>query len=205
MFRLTSLISRPIARLIARFCAVIVSTAAMIAIAPPGRTGQLADGTVFFESATSIEDRVGVPGGRLNFVIAVPDDAREPLSRVAIEQIDGFDRGWRFDLDATRAQRQELSGDRSDDATAVAVSISAADDRELEQLTVEFAEPIAPGQRVTIQLRLYYTPRTSGVYQWRVQAFPAGERSQPQTLGTERFQFLTRPSPNQSPPLTTSC
>ncbi len=196
MSRLTLSTIRPITR-----CLIaIVTTAATIAIAPPGRTGQLADGTVFFESAlqleaaTSIEDRVGIPGGRLNFVIAVPDDAREPLSRVAIEQIDGFDRGWRFDLDATRAQRQELSrsGDRSDEATAVAVSISAADERELEQLTVEFAEPIVPGQRVTIQLRLYYTPRSSGVYQWRVRAFPAGERSQPQTLGTARFQFMTR-------------
>jgi len=186
--------------------ATIAATIATIAIAAPARTGQLADGTVFFESAlqleaaTSFEDRTGVPGGRITLIVAVPEDAREPLASLAIEQVAGFDRGWRFDLEATRAEATAISAispsaDRETDRddAAVDVSIVADDARDLDRLEVQFAEPIAPGQRVALRLRLHYTPRASGVYQWRVRAFPAGDRSQPQTLGTARFHFMNRP------------
>ncbi|MGD1904234.1 MAG: DUF2808 domain-containing protein [Geitlerinemataceae cyanobacterium] len=178
---------------------------AIATLAAPARTGQLADGTTFFESAldlesaVSFEDRTSVPGGRITFTVAVPEDAREPLSQLEFEQINGFDRGWRFDLDSTRAERRALSSDSDatdagkDVDTDVEVTIVAEDARNLDRLAVQFVEPIAPGERVTLRLRLHYTPRASGVYQWRVRAAPTGDRAQAQTLGVARFHFTNRP------------
>ena len=164
-----------------------------LAIAPlPGRTVQLADGTIWFERPPSLADasttRNSAYANRPTyyFTLDVPTDAGEPLGRIAITQRDFTTASGRirYDLNDSVAFFGTRR-DRGDRLPIQAVNF----DPETASVSVTLAEPIAPGNTVTLGLRPYRNPRRSGVYLFGVTAFPAGDQAHGQFLGYGRLHF----------------
>lgn len=148
---------------------------------------QLRDGTVYFVQppdlveATTTFNSVNVWGATYYFTINVPENAGEPLQRVAITQREGTD-NIRFDLEDSRA----FVGTRSHKGARL--TLGSITNRE-KKTSVIFDPPVTPGQTVTIGLRPVQNPRSSGVYLFGVTAFPVGEKSHGQFLGFGRLHF----------------
>ncbi|MGF1992471.1 MAG: DUF2808 domain-containing protein [Nostoc sp. ZfuVER08] len=156
---------------------------------PATQAVQLRDGTVYFvqpprliEAVTIYKD-VNFPGGTYYFTINVPENAGEPLGKVAIAQREGGEY-IQYDLDDTRA----FVGTRDRKGTPLTLG-SVTKERKTRTITVNFDPPVTPGQTITIGLRPYSNPSFSGVYLLGVTAFPVGEKSHGQFLGFGRFQF----------------
>ena len=150
---------------------------------------QLADGTVYFAdppeliSATTTFKEVYVWGAKYYFSINVPENAGEPLQRVAIAQKQGTE-DIRFDLKETKA----FMGTAGDKGPRLELG-EVTRERKTSTVFVTFNPPVPPGQTVTISLSPDRNPRFSGVYLFGVTAFPAGEKSHGQFLGFGRLQF----------------
>jgi hypothetical protein len=149
----------------------------------------LADGTVYFVQpprllkATTTQSATYAWSATYYFTLDVPQNAGEPLQKVAIAQHEGID-VLRYDLKATQAFLGEPRGKRQ----AVALS-EVIGDRKTRTVSVTFDPPIAPGQTVTIGLHPVRNPNIGGVYLFGVTAFPAGEKTHGQFLGFGRLHF----------------
>jgi hypothetical protein len=156
---------------------------------------ELSDGRVYFEQPPSLvassttQNAVAISSVTYYFTISVPENAGEPLQRVTIAQRDGdsVTRRVEYDLEDTRAF-MGTRGDRGEDIPLGEVTFDA----ETLTVSVDFAEPIAPGNVVTIRLEPERNPRSGGVYLFGVTAFPTGETPYGQFLGYGRFQFYER-------------
>jgi hypothetical protein len=146
---------------------------------------QFADGTVHFVAvprlvqARTTNNNTGYFGATYYFTVSVPKDAGEPLQQLAFEQEEGLNR-IRFLPLRTRAfaderRRQPIPSNAQVDDQGIA--------------SVQFDPPIAPGNTLVVGLRARRNPDTEGVYLFRVTAFPAGEKSQGQSLGFGRLHF----------------
>lgn len=58
-----------------------------------------------------------------------------------------------------------------------------------KKLTIYFAKPVEIPQTITLAISPYRNPDLSGIYQFRVTAFPGGELPRGQFLGYARFNF----------------
>lgn len=151
--------------------------------------GELRGGVRFFnsppqlvESATTFNG-VSIPAAKYYFTISLPEQAGEPLSRVVFQQQPNPD-PINFYPDQTFA----FFGYRRNRGEQIALQ-SVNWDRDMGKITVVFVESIPPGQTVTIMLKPWRNPDVSGVYQFRVFAFPLGDNAQAMDLGVARFQF----------------
>jgi hypothetical protein len=158
------------------------------AIALPGRSVQLADGTVHFNrppalvAASTSQAATRMPTATHYFTLALSAEAGEPLQRVEIAP-DGSDR-LRYRLEET----QVFLGDRHQRGPAIGVA-TTTQDPETGVVRVQLAAPVQPGQTVTMGLRVRRNPRWDGVYLFGVTAFPAGDRVQGQFIGYGRIHF----------------
>ncbi|MFN9175198.1 MAG: DUF2808 domain-containing protein [Synechocystis sp.] len=134
------------------------------------------------ESSTTFNG-VSIPAAKYYFTIALPDGADNPLAKVVFQSQDSPD-PINFELEKTEA----FIGDRQQRGQTVPLNPTEFN-RETGQLTVNFATPIAPGETVTIRLKPVKNPDVPGVYQFRLFAFPAGDKVQSMDLGIARFQF----------------
>lgn len=152
---------------------------------PVAQSLQLADGTVHFVQiprlieAYATHNTVRTWGSTYYFELSIPVDAGEPLQQVTISQ-KGFDR-ISFNLAGTVA----YGGPRRN----YPLPIVEVSQDEQEQVSVYFDPPVSPGELVTIGLRPYRNPRTSGVYLFGVTVYPAGEKSYGNYLGSGRIHF----------------
>lgn len=147
---------------------------------------ELADGTTYFanvprlENARTTYNSARVFGATYYFTLHVPDDAGEPLQRVVFNQQQGVD-PISFNLKRTQAymnqQKKQL------------LPIAEASTDEKGSISIFFDPPISPGETITIGLRPYRNPRSSGVYLFGVTAFPQGEQAHGQFLGYGRLHF----------------
>lgn len=150
---------------------------------------QLRDGTVYFVQPPDLVDakttfnNVNMWGAKYYFTINIPENAGEPLQRVTITQQEG---GYdvRFDLEDSRA----FIGTPSDKGERLTLG-EVTKERETQTVSVTFDPPVPPGKTITIDLRPVRNPMFSGVYLFRVTAFPPGEKSHGQFLGFGRFHF----------------
>jgi hypothetical protein len=158
------------------------------AIALPGRAVQLADGTVYFDrppallGASTTQAGTNVPFAVHYFSLVLSAEAGEPLQRIEIAQ-DRSDRLY-YRLDETRA----FVGERRQRGEAIALR-TVTQDPDTGVVNIELAEPVAPGQTMTVGLRVRRNPRWDGVYLFGVKAFPAGDRAYGQFLGYGRIHF----------------
>ncbi|HEY9642399.1 MAG TPA: DUF2808 domain-containing protein [Coleofasciculaceae cyanobacterium] len=137
-------------------------------------------------NATTTERRTTASGATYYFTLSVPEDAGEPLQRIAIAQKDGSDsfRMVQYRTDNTRA----FIGTPRKRGDALAVGETTFDSN-TQTVTVTFAEPVAPGQTVTVGLRPTRNPVVDGIYLFGVTAYPAGNNSYGQFLGYGRLNF----------------
>lgn len=169
---------------------------AALTLALPLQAIQSGDGTVFFDRAPSLVDtfasnRTVASGSRVgySFDLTIPEDAGEPLQRVAIVQLNGESAAR--DIDYKVEKTQAFVGKhrrRGEELTLSSVDFN--DDT--QTVTVTFDPPIPPGTDVTIRLRPERNPRREGLYQFGVTAFPQGEPAHGQFLGFGRLQFFQR-------------
>jgi len=158
-------------------------------LSPAVLAAELRGGIRFFsrppqllESSTTFNG-VSIPAAKYYFTIALPDGAGNPLAKVVFQSQDSPD-PIDFELDKTAA----FIGDRQQRGQTIPLNPTEFN-RETGQLTVSFATPIAPGETVTIRLKPVKNPDVPGVYQFRLFAFPAGDKVQSMDLGIARFQF----------------
>lgn len=161
-------------------------------IVQPASSVTLSDGTVNFvgvprlEEASTTFNQTYVWGATYYFTISIPEDAGEPLQRIAIAQTEGSD-DIEFDLRESRA----YEGTRRHRGNAIAL-LAATPKNNRQTLEITFDPPVSPGKTVTIALQPLQNPRYGGVYLFGVTAFPAGEKVRGQFLGFGRLHFYER-------------
>lgn len=155
----------------------------------PASSVTLSDGTVNFvgvprlEGASTTFNQTSVWGATYYFTIVVPENAGEPLQRIAIAQTEGGD-DIDFDLEDSRA----FEGTRRHQGNAVAL-YAATPNKDKQKLEVSFNPPVSPGKTLTIALKPVRNPRYGGVYLFGVTAFPPGEKARSYFLGYGRLHF----------------
>lgn len=148
-----------------------------------GQTIFEASPTILDVSTTSTKARLSIV--KYHLIVKIPANAGEPLQAIKIEQRKNFPDSIIFDQNQTRAflgdsHQQELT-----------LSPTAMKEKEMSpgEITVIFAQPIPPGNLVTIELKPKNNPRFSGIYQFGVTAYPQGENPQGLYLGSRRINI----------------
>ncbi|MBD2447461.1 DUF2808 domain-containing protein [Nostoc sp. FACHB-152] len=148
----------------------------------------LGSGTIAFEqpprlvSASTPYNDASASNTTYYFTVEVPATTKESLQQVTFTQVSGIEK-IEFNQNNTAA----FLGTRDRRGEKLAVKSLSSNDN--QNFTVNFAQPIQPGQTVTIALRTYRNPSNSGVYLFGVKAFPSGEQTVGQFLGVGRLQF----------------
>lgn len=120
-------------------------------------------------------------------VLDLLPDSGEPLGSITLQQNQGVDRFFQFRLDSTRAYVGEP---RNFGAEIPVAQTTFDDDKRL--LTVQFAQPVAAGQRITVVVNPQLNPDVAGTYLWGITAYPAGEQPSGQFLGFGRINIYDR-------------
>ncbi len=150
---------------------------------------ELADGVTYFLhpprflGATSSQDGTYIWGATYYFTLAVPENAGEPLQKVAIVQEGGLGRPL-FDSSSTEA----FEGTRNRRGKPLAIQ-NINLEPEIPALMIEFDPPISPGKTVTIRLYPVRNPGVAGTYFYGITAFPAGKKPYGQYIGVGQIQI----------------
>jgi hypothetical protein len=155
---------------------------AAVAQTLPGGISFFAVPPLLTDSATTF-DAVSVPTPKYYFTIAVPDNAEADLAKVEVQRQDSPD-----PIEFLPDRTQAFNGDRQNLGQPIPLQTTLWDPN-TGRLVVNFAEPVSPGQTVTIRLVPIQNPDVPGVYQFRLFAIPAGANTQSIDLGVARFQF----------------
>ncbi|MEM8544588.1 MAG: DUF2808 domain-containing protein [Cyanobacteria bacterium P01_H01_bin.119] len=134
-------------------------------------------------STTTTRDRASARNPVYQFVLTLPEGAGEPLGRVTITPRNPRSARWRFRLERSQAYSRTPAGQ------SVELLASAQQDPETAAITVEFAEPISPGQQVIITLHPSRNPRRGGEYLFGIEAAPAAARPQSYFVGYGRIRI----------------
>lgn len=154
----------------------------------PVLAARLPNNRVVFDRAPTLAEASVLPStqtedGQLQLVIEVPVDAGEPLEALVVQpRREGS--GFAFDPTATTAYLSQPS------AEVIAVPLASVGGVMMspDQVLVVFANPIEPGNQVTVVLHPQHPP-VPGLYQFGVTAYPAGDSPVGQFLGYEVIQF----------------
>ena len=159
-----------------------------LTVAPVGAV-EFPDGRVAFEKsprllgARATFDGVGVRRVKYYFTLSLPADSGEPLQAVTIAQQPNSET-IEFLLEETVAVLGASS--RKGEPIEIAAVIQA---EEGSPITVELARPIAPGETLTVGVVARRNPRFGGIYLFRVEALPEGEKPLALALGLGRLTF----------------
>ncbi len=173
--------------------AIITATIAVVQVCNFGQSQaiQLQDGTVYFAEpprlvkAATTYNEVYLWGATYYFTVSLPENAGEPLQKLTINQHEGVDH-IHFDLKNSFA----FEGTRSHKEQKIELK-NVVSDRKTRTVSLTFDPPVSPGQTITIGLKPWQNPTTSGVYLFGVTAFPRGEKSHGQFLGFGRLHFYS--------------
>jgi hypothetical protein len=114
------------------------------------------------------------------FTIDIPADAGAPLQQIVFQQIEGAG----YPGFSTRETHAYEGGDRNAEIPLNLVS----NDTDKKIVTVVFDPPVEPGRQITVALKAHRNPR-DGTYLFEAKAYPPGENSLPQRLGTRQLRF----------------
>jgi Protein of unknown function (DUF2808) len=125
--------------------------------------------------------------GTFYFTIYVPTSYGKSLEAIRISQIPGGDR--LINLDAK--QSKVVVGQRvASNSEAIPLSaIGGSEDEKTGALTLAFAQPVTPGTTFTVAVEADRNPIYGGIYQFGVTAYPVGDSTIGQYLGTGRVTF----------------
>ncbi len=166
----------------------LIAIALSSAIKLPSQAVQAPDGTVSFESGLLLLDAyttfsgVRVRQARYYFDLELPDDIGEPLQEVVIQQRSGGD-----EIKFKPEETEVYLGSHRDKAERI--QAIAKTDEATEKITVQFNQPIPPGNSITIGLKPRSNPDFGGVYLFGVTAYPRGDKARGMYLGAGRLHF----------------
>lgn len=165
------------------FSASVVPTAAV----------ELGDGTTAFTSPPRLADFVTFETFTSErfptyyVTVNLLPEAGEPLQTLTVSLLEGRFTRLDYRLDAIEV----FEGTRSDRGTPYAIAAADYND-DMQTLTIQLAEPVAPGTLVTFALPLVRNPRWEGVYLYEVTAAPAGANPRFQRAGIGRIHIYER-------------
>lgn len=159
--------------LIIGLAALVPLALASVASAPASRALELRGSTYFAKPpwkvvlvsyATTTSD----PSAEYYFTISLSPEAGASLGRLTIQQTRGVDAQFPFSVERTRAflglPRHE--GRR--------LPVEAAFNENERLFTIEFPEPLPPGETVTVMLKPWANPAAADTYMFHVTAWPSG-------------------------------
>lgn len=118
--------------------------------------------------ATNFRSNAGEARPEYMITLKVPVNAGVGLGALEISQTRGVDRSFPFNLEQCRAFLGEPRRERSPRPASFGF------DQNSRRFRVVFADPVAPGETVTVVLRPWTNPLQSDVYMFSVLALPAG-------------------------------
>lgn len=155
----------------------------------PSQAVEAPDGTTAFESGVLLLDAyttfssVRVRQARYYFDLQLPEGIGEPLKKVMIQQRTGSDE-VEFKSEKTKAFLGDHRNKQEPLESTTTINEATG------EITVEFNEPIPPGNTVTIGIKPRENPDIGGVYLFGVTAFPRGEKPRGLYLGAGRLHFF---------------
>ena len=161
---------------------------ALLSINLPSKAVKAPDGTVAFESGIALVDAyatfngVRVRQARYYFDLELPEDLGEPLKRVVIKQRTGGD-----EIDFKPGKTTAYIGDHRNKEEPL--EVTAFVDETTAGITVEFDQPIPPGNSLTVGIKPRRNPDYGGVYLFGVTAYPPGDKPVGLYLGPGRLHF----------------
>lgn len=164
------------------------ASAGTLAVTSAGAV-EFPDGRVAFEKsprllgARATFDGVNIRHVEYYFTISLPADIGEPLQAVVIAQQPNTET-IEFLLEETVAFLG--TSPRKGEPIAVAAATQTA---EGSPIAIELAEPVTPGATVTVGVVARRNPRFGGIYLFRVEALPPGEKPLALALGLGRLTF----------------
>ncbi|MDA0672143.1 MAG: DUF2808 domain-containing protein [Cyanobacteria bacterium] len=166
---------------------------ALATLPVPSLGVQFPDGTVAFTTPPRLaafeatRNLTGVRHVTYYFTVTLPAAADEGLKTLEIQLIEGRANRLGYDLEATT-----VFGGHPDDRGPDLAIASTAYDEDTQTVTLTLAEAAAPGQDLTVALHPVRNPVWEGVYLFELTAWPAGELTRSQRVGTARLH-LYRP------------
>jgi Protein of unknown function (DUF2808) len=124
--------------------------------------------------------------GTFYFTIHVPTSYGKSLEAIRISQIPEGDRLIHFDAN----QSKVVTGQRvTRNSEVIPLSaIGGPEDEKTGAVTLAFAQPVMPGTTITVAVEAVRNP-IGGIYQFGVTAYPVGDSTTGQYLGTGRVTF----------------
>jgi Protein of unknown function (DUF2808) len=125
--------------------------------------------------------------GTFYFTVYVPASYGKSLEAIRISQVPEGDR--LINLDAK--QSKVVIGQRvASNSEVIPLSgIGGPEDEKTGALTLAFAQPVMPGTTFTVAVEADRNPIYGGIYQFGVTAYPVGDSTTGQYLGTGRVTF----------------
>ena len=117
------------------------------------------------------------------FTLDLPADANQSLGQVKMQQQES-PQPIQFDLDKTQA----FEGTMNKQGQALKLK-EVTQDTETQTINVSLEPSVPPGTTFTISLQARQNPSEGGIYQFTVNAFPAGDNPMGLDLGVGRLQF----------------
>lgn len=118
--------------------------------------------------STNYRSNAGEGSPEYMITLKVPTNAGAALGALEITQTRGVDRSFPFNLQQCRA----FLGEPRHELASTPASFQF--DQSQRRFKVVFANPVAPGQTVTVVLRPWTNPLQSDTYMFSVLAIPAG-------------------------------
>ena len=174
-----------------RFLPLLILNAIAISLGIPSILSQdLPPKATFFTGSSPSLVSVGTPNNRVNFpspryffTLQLPADSPESVGKVTIIPQANAN-PIAFNLAGTSA----FQGSRDQQGKPLAVT---ATQDQTGTIAIAFDPPVPPGMTFTISLQALQNPPFSGIYQFRVQAFPAGVNPTGMALGVGRLSFFS--------------
>ena len=172
--------------------ALIAGTALPISLfTNPASAVELPNGEVAFSkgprltrAATTSRSR-NSPIATYQFTIEVPEDAKQALGSVTIQQRSGGDTVAFKEDKSSAFLGNSLAGGSDVSLAAVGGDI----EQQPGEAIVVFDQPIEPGNTVTVRVKPERNPSSAGAYQFGVTAYPEGENVRGLYLGSRRINI----------------
>lgn len=155
----------------------------------PATASTFGDEEIFFHQSPKLVETMATShqakvSSTYYFTIAVPKNAGEALKAVTISQQPNFEQ-----IDFTVNESRAFVSNHVNREERVALS-SLGGPQKKGEVTIVFDEPIQPGNRVRLALKVKKNPQHGGIYLFGVTAFPEGFGSPGLDLGTARFHLF---------------
>jgi hypothetical protein len=120
------------------------------------------------------------------FTLEIPPEAPNSVKALLITQRSGLE-----EISFIPTDSRAVLGDKLAQGTPISlVSVGGEKVSETNEVRVVFDEPVEPGNKVTVALKVRHNPNYGGNYQFGVTAFTDLTDSSPLYLGTVRLYFF---------------